>query len=141
MDLKDFIKETVSAIVSATLELQAELGPTGAIVNPPTSSSNDMTFEKHSPIQTMRKVEVVDFDVAVTAKSETSGEVKAGARILMVEIGGKADHGRAKEDVSRVRFQIPIVLPPSPEEYEDLEAKKRQNEEIARSNKPRAAPA
>jgi hypothetical protein len=128
MDLKDFIKETVSAIVSATTELQQELALTGAIINPPTSGNTNMTFEKNSAFHTLRKVEIVDFDVAVTAKSETSGEAKAGVSILMVEIGGKADHGKATENASRVRFQIPIVLPPSPEEDENLAAKKRQDE-------------
>jgi hypothetical protein len=134
MHLKDFIKETVSAIVAATAELQQELAPTGAIINPPTSGSGDMTFEKHSSSHTLRKVEVVDFDVAVTAKSEISGGAKVGVSILMVEIGGKADHGKATENASRVRFQIPIVLPPSPEEDENLVAKKIQYEKMNAGN-------
>ncbi len=140
MDLKDFIKETVSAIVSATAELQQELAPTGAIINPPTSGNSDMTFEKNSAFHTLRKVEVVDFDVAVTARSETSGEAKVGVSILMVEIGGKADHGKATENASRVRFQIPIVLPPSPEEDKNLTAKKNHVEKMGSQQIRRSFP-
>jgi hypothetical protein len=140
MDLKDFIKETVSAIVSATVELQQALAPTGAIINPPTSGNADMTFEMNSAFHTLRKVEVVDFDVAVTAKSETSGEAKVGVSILMVEIGGKADHGKATENANRVRFQIPIVLPPSPEEGENLAAKKSQYEKMSSQHTKRNFP-
>jgi len=36
MDLKEFIKETITSIAEATSELQAELDAIGIIINPPT---------------------------------------------------------------------------------------------------------
>ncbi len=113
MDIKDFIKETVGAIAEATSELQSEYEETGTIINPPVSNQERDLFEEGGTGSTYRRVEVIDFDIAVTASGETGGGGKAGLKILSVEAGMDGKHTQRNEEISRVKFSIPVSLPPS----------------------------
>ncbi|MDW3225104.1 MAG: trypco2 family protein [Paracoccaceae bacterium] len=125
MDLKEFIKETISGIVDATAELQSEYDEMGILINPPVSNSERDLFEEGSIDHTYRRVESVEFDVAVTATNETSGGGKAGLKILSMEAGARGDHLRSNEEISRVKFSIPIALAPSSAEGRSREARER----------------
>ena len=46
MDLKEFIKETITSIAEATSELQAELDAIGIIINPPTKDGEPTFIEE-----------------------------------------------------------------------------------------------
>jgi hypothetical protein len=129
MDLKDFIKETISAIADATEELQAEYLDAGLIVNPPTDSNGTDVYETNSKVHTYRRIKEIEFDVAVSAESNTKGGGAAGLRVLSVELKGGAEHARSSETVSRVQFSIPIVLAPAPEEAVHIERRKKAQEE------------
>ena len=113
MDLKDFIKETVSGIVNATSELQSEFESHGVVINPPVSTTDRDLYEHEEKGHRYRRVEVIEFDVAVTAASGSAGEAKAGLRIFSAEAGIDGKHSRNNEEVSRVRFAIPIVFSPA----------------------------
>ncbi|MFK7881984.1 hypothetical protein [Roseobacter sp.] len=125
MDLKDFIKETISGIVDATVELQAEYDEGGILINPPVSNSERDLFEEGSTDHTCRRVELVEFDVAVTATNETSGGGKAGLKILSIEAGARGGHLRSNEEISRVKFSVPIVLAPSSAEGRSRELREK----------------
>lgn len=122
MDLKEFIKETVAAIVDATSELQVEYESKGVIVNPPVSVKERDLYEHGNTTYRYRRVETIEFDVAVTAASETMGGAKAGLRIFAAEVGADGSHARNHEEVSRVKFSIPIVLSPA-----DIERTNKDN--------------
>lgn len=133
MDIKDFIKETVSAIVDATSELQEEYEQKNVIINPPVSVQERDLYEEDGAGHTYRRVEIVDFDIAVTASSETGGGGKAGLRILSVEAGVDGKHVRSSEHASRVKFSIPITLSPSGAETRNKEVLEARNEKIRQS--------
>ncbi len=113
MDLKDFIKETISAIVESTRELQMQFEHAGVIVNPPVSMKEPNLYEHENTAHRFRRVEIIEFDVAVTAATESSGGAKAGLKIFSAEVGADGKHSRNHEEVSRVKFSIPIVLSPA----------------------------
>lgn len=113
MDLKEFIKQTISGIVDATSELQASYERQGVIINPPVNSQGNNLYREDSMAYTLRRIETIEFDVAITVESETSGGGKAGLRIFAAEAGAEAKHARRGEEVSRVRFSIPLVFAPS----------------------------
>ena len=113
MDLKDFIKETIAAVVESTIELQAQFESQGVIVNPPVSINHRDLYEHENVGHRHRRVETIEFDVAVTAASETAGGAKAGLKIFSVEANADGRHARNHEEVSRVKFSIPIVLSPT----------------------------
>lgn len=129
MDLKDFIKETISAIADATEELQAEYLEDGLIVNPPTDGNGVDVYEPKSEVHTFRRIKEIEFDVAVSAESNTQGGGGAGLKVLSVELKGGAEHARSSGTVSRVQFSIPIVLSPAPEEAKHIEQRKKAKEE------------
>ena len=139
MDLRDFIKETISAIVTATVELQSELESTGVIINPPVSVTERELYEEGSTSHTSRRFEIVEFDVAISAAAETSGGGKAVLKILSIEAGADGKHQRTSEKVSRVKFSIPMALAPSKAEATNLTARREHARTIPSYNPPSVA--
>ena len=131
MDLKDFIKETIVGIVEASRELQERFEKEGVIINPPVSLKERDLYEHGDTRHKYRRVETVEFDVAVTASTESSGGGKAGLKVLSFDAAAEGRHSRQSEQVSRVRFSLPLVLSPASIEGVNKEAAKRQAEEQA----------
>jgi hypothetical protein len=128
MDLRQFVKQTVQDIVEATVELQQDLEGKGVIVNPPLSSDGNITYEHEDADHIRRRIEVIDFDVAVTVGAETAGGGRAGLKVWSVEAGGDGRHARRSEEVSRVRFSLPIVYSPAAVEARNKEAARKRAE-------------
>jgi hypothetical protein len=123
MDLREFIEETIQGIVGATISLQANLEEKGVIINPPVSPEFKEFYQHGARSHTFRKITSVEFDIAVTAGSETGGSGKAGLKVFsIVEAGAEGKHMRSSEEVSRVRFSLPIVLSPAAVEQENVQA-------------------
>jgi Trypsin-co-occurring domain 2 len=123
LNLKEFITETISAIAEATSDLQAKYASEGILINPPAPQSGGPVYQPGSPNYTMRRVQNIQFDVAVTAASETAGGGKAGIKVLSMEIGGSGERTTSSEQVSRVKFEIPLTLKPSEDEKDNTVAK------------------
>ena len=117
MNLKEFVEETISAIVEASMALQDRYEGDEVLINPPAPQSGSGVFHPGSANYTFRHVRDVEFDVALTVGSETSGSGKAGLKVFAAEIGGSGAHARSSEQVSRVRFTIPITLRPTKYEW------------------------
>ena len=123
MDLKQFIKATISAIAEASSELQDEFASSGIIINPPSALSGSDVYQPGSSNYTFRRVQNVRFDVAVTAASAAVGGGSAGIKVWSAELGGKAEKTSSDERVSRVQFQIPMTFRASDEEGQNSSAK------------------
>lgn len=131
MELKEFIKTAIADITNAVKELQGEL-KNGAIVSPsyPHVIANSTVVDPEMG-KANRKISQIDFDVALTVgDSDTIGSnAKVGIQIFSARVGGESKS--RTENVSRITFSIPIVLPTahvkSKEEleYEDFENKKK----------------
>jgi|SRR6056297_1209068 len=133
MDLKEFIKETVSGIVNASQELTKE-GLGSAILNPPTDVNRSTVYEEDGIGHVYRRVENIEFDVAVTVEDETQKEGKAGLKVFSNEVGGGASKGNRNEVVSRVRFSMSICMPRTEQEitnrFHAEEARRKQSEAL-----------
>ncbi len=138
MDLRDFIKETISAIVDATSDLQVKYEPENVIINPPVMLKSRDLFDEGGAYQTFRRVEIVEFDVAVSAASETAGGGKAAVKIMSAEVGADGRHNRKNEEASRVRFSIPVTLRPSSAEGKNR-TKQGEHEGKASSEMPQSS--
>lgn len=108
MELKEFIKTAISDITNAVSELQAELS-NGAIVNP--TLPNSIALKTLVVDEEHRPIEQLAFDVAVTASEESGidGQAKAGISIFGAKVGTATS--AKSENVSRISFVIPVVLP------------------------------
>ena len=107
MELKEFIKGVLRDVTDAVSESQKELS-NGAVVSP-MDTNNDlkayvMKGDKY------RTVSDIDFDIAVTvsAESDKGGNIGGSIRVLSASLGGKV--AVTNEEVSRVKFSIPIVF-------------------------------
>jgi len=142
MDLKDFVKETVASIAEATTELQDELAEHGVIINPPrTDANNGDAFDPKATIKPKLTIIDVQFDVAVSASSETSGGGGAKLKVFSVGVDGKAEHAKSSEQISRINFKLPISLKPSSAEaevadnYEKVREKQRAATQARRTSR------
>jgi hypothetical protein len=135
VDLKEFIQETISGIVDAALELQKKYEDSDILINPPTAFDERNAFRENSASYTYRRVETVEFDVAVSATSESAGGGKAALKILSVEAGVDGTHKRGNEEVSRVKFSIAITLSPSNAEAKNQAVAEAKNQKFLAKQK------
>jgi hypothetical protein len=108
MELKDFIKTAITDITEAVSELKGSLD-NGTVINP-----TIMQGEHGKSVLVENEVRVIErlnFDIAVTATevTELNGKVKAGISVFGAKVG--AENEERVENVSRITFSIPLVLP------------------------------
>ena len=112
MNLKEFVSESLIEIIEGVKDAQSKTGQSGGEVNPsPQGSSSDFT-KQGLFIAGNRKIgSHVEFDVAVTV-SEGSG-AKGGIGIFSgaLNIGASGQTSKTDVSLSRIKFQVPIVLP------------------------------
>lgn len=111
MELKEFIKTAITDITDAVRELQSEL-KNGAIVSPslPHAISNGTVLDPEND-KVNRPISKIDFDVAITVGDSDSVEAgaKVGIQIFSAKLGSETK--THTENVSRMTFSIPLVLP------------------------------
>ena len=128
MDLKDFIKETITQIAESVVAIQQHFDEKeiDAIVNPREfRDSKDGSFSgRYEPMTRSvvqgrgphvsnfnRIVDAIEFDVAVTVESGSSKEVGGKLKVLDIGIGAEGSQIDKLANVSKVKFKIPLVMP------------------------------
>jgi malic enzyme len=98
MDLETFICETLRQIVKGVKTAQLHEDCKGADINPEYTTGPE--------------VKQIDFDVALTVTEGTEKLGKGNIGVASVlGIGGQASLTSASSSVSRIKFNIPLVLP------------------------------
>ena len=118
MELKEFVKETILDIAMAINDANKEASEKGLdlLVNPfplfEHSKGYTETYKDTNGTQTDRKrVEMIDFDVAVTSSNKTDGELGSSISIAGFKVGAGGGVSDGLENVSRIKFQIPVSFP------------------------------
>ena len=110
MELREFVRSTLLEIVAGVSEAQEALiegGSTG-VINPPASGNINRPEYRGTG---SRLLEMVEFDVALTV-TETSDKGLGGRlSIAAASIGTQRGTSIENSEVSRIQFQVPIVLP------------------------------
>ena len=112
MDLKEYIKSTITQISEAVEELNAEL-QNGTVVNPTPISGQDNV--KTSQIieygNKRHPVTEIDFKILtnVSDSQEHGGKVNVAAGII--GMGGRKVSSEANEDESTISFSLSVCLP------------------------------
>lgn len=128
MDLKEFIKESLIAIIGGIADAQKEVQKNGGEINPPVDARENPTTTK--PLMTTSKlppsqrlytsdprtlINLVEFDVAVTTTEEkgSQGGAAAGIKVMAISasVGGGKQLSARSQEASRIKFSIPIALP------------------------------
>lgn len=119
MDLKDFIKNTVSSISEAIKESQEDLKEDGVIINPEKMEIGK-TGEKLLRSDGWRYVQNLDFDIMVGVEDKEG--TKGGGQLKVagiVSIGGSLSDESHTQNQNRIKFTIPVAFSTSstPNEY------------------------
>ncbi len=115
MDLKDFIKETFVQLSKGIEEANEELRDSSALVNPKNVYVNSEDRQNYGRLndnkEFNRVVEVVEFDVAVSASDEAEAGGKFGIKVGVIELGANGKQAETNKAESRIKFKIPMVFP------------------------------
>ena len=119
MDLKDFIKNTISSISSAIVESQEELGEKGVIVNPEKIEIGK-NGKKLLRSDGCRYIQDLEFDILVSIEEQQNDNGKAELKVAGIfNIGGGLSDQNINQNQNRIKFNIPVAFPTSetPEKY------------------------
>ena len=137
MDIKEFIKTTLSQIVEGVAEAQSTVAPLGGIVSPAMASG----ITEHTQFLGLSEggslVFAIDFDVAVTVNAAEG--TKAGAKLevmSLVNLGAGGESSKSSQSMSRVKFRVPLALPvDSATKAAQADRIEKQNAQVARHNR------
>ena len=110
MQLSEFIKTSLIAIVDGVNQASGDIREKGGSVNPlgnPDRTGLRGRMWSHG----CGVVEMVEFDVAVT--EESSGGTSGGIGVFLgpVGVGVKGESAASRGSLSRIQFRIPLLLP------------------------------
>lgn len=114
MDISEFIKETIRQVCDGITWASRDCSQSGVIVNPAISVGENGDFfipKKPSSIAMQRRVQKIDFDIAVEATETTEKSGQAGVAIHVVSGKGNYSKGQTSSTISRISFSVPICLP------------------------------
>ncbi len=116
MELKDFIKETITQIVIGVVEAQVEISQHGAEINP-----KKVQFKEAGQFNYYNsgKPQYVEFDVGLTSIQKSGSIEGIGVFLGSISLGKKNDEGAEHTAVSRIKFSLPVVLPSGTGEHLD----------------------
>ena len=108
MELQTFIRASLTQIVNGIKEAQDDPKNAGAVIVPMRFFDGDKKV--HWP-KAETRVTKVDFDVAVSAEETAKGGGKASLAVMGVGLSGGGGKEKSASSVSRIKFEIMIVLP------------------------------
>ena len=102
MELKEFVKDTLLAIVTGVSECR-----TAGLLNG--------TYIGHGENTALKEEYVVTFDVALATTTGGKGGAKIAVAFPTIgEAAGEIGAGRSNTSTTRVQFQVPMTYPTTP---------------------------
>ena len=114
MNLQEFVAESLSQIVLGVKQAQSSVAATGARVAPLMRTTIDKESIGQAEGDGGQPVYAVDFDVVVMA---AAGKGTKGGIGVVVGAIGLGSQGQSESKIgheSRIRFKVPLLLPPQP---------------------------
>lgn len=106
MELKDFIVSAITSLTDGVAEADRAIKSKGGLVNPGTHTTDGKSNTGFVHPRT-----TLNFDIAISATNTKGGGAGVSAKILVVEakLGGSVES--KNESVSRLTFELDVVLP------------------------------
>jgi hypothetical protein len=113
MDLKTFVAETITQIIEGVKGAQEGAKQLGGHVNPLIAGPVAPELMKHKMfVATGGVAQFVEFDVAVTATEGSGSKGGVGIVVGAFTLGSTGESRGEHTASSRVRFAVPVTLPP-----------------------------
>lgn len=115
MELKEFIKESLSQIIDAVKETQEKYKDTNVVICPDNiqevkSGLYILDENEYDNYSSRSKVQNIEMDIAISV-TEKEGN-KSGLGIAkIINAGISSENAQQNESISKIKFSIPIVLP------------------------------
>jgi hypothetical protein len=149
MELKEFIKETLSQIAAGIEAAQTEVRDCGGFVNPAHRATTKDSDKSHfGALESGQNIFLVDFDVAVTIVEGRGKEAKAKLSVASVlSVGGGGESNKSTSATNKISFKVPMALPVDSvtteklKEQDDLlkEKRRKQTEAVRNINRGRGS--
>ena len=116
MELKEFISETLQAVIAGVAEAQEKAKSYGAFVNPTnvtrtvSNIGENTTWDK----TTNNITQQVKFSVAITVEDKENTGAKIGVVSSLLNLGVNANTENRNQSISHISFNVPVMLPPNP---------------------------
>ncbi len=111
MNLKEFISETITQITEGLEDAKLRTAEYGTIINPPCVGPQDNV--RISNIHSREPAQFLDFDICLTIENSDSVDTKGKLGISTISFGKDKNQAHSNENVSRIRFSIPVIFPQS----------------------------
>lgn len=114
MDISEFIKETIRQVCDGIAQASRECSLSDVIVNPTISVGEDGNYyipRKPSSVAMQRRVQKIDFDIAVEVIESEELEGNGGISLHIITAKGNLSTKTTNSTVNRVSFSVPICLP------------------------------
>lgn len=115
MELKEFIKESLSQIIDAVVETQDKYKETNVLIcsDDIQGENNNLYIRDENLYQFYNRntrVQNIEMDIAISV-TEKEGN-KSGLGIAkIINAGISSENAQQNESISKIKFSIPIVLP------------------------------
>lgn len=107
MEISEFIKTTICEIVNGVNQANESFKTSDASI--PAIVTNECNNEGNKEKQNVINI---GFDIALTVSKSDNGEVGGGIQVAsIINIGGKSEEKTEEQTVSRVNFNLPLILP------------------------------
>lgn len=111
MDIKDFVKESLMQIAECINESNNELCDKGTYIPTGDLTGEGVLFTVIKGTKTRHFIKV-EFDLAVTVSQEHNSIGGGGLSIAsFANVGLKGEDKGKEENISRIKFMIPMALP------------------------------
>lgn len=144
MELKEFIRETLSQIAAGVQASQTEVRDAGGFVNPAFRAGKQEQDNTHFGVLTSgQNIFLVDFDVTVSVIEATETEGKAKLNVAgFMSLGTGGQSNASSTATNRISFKVPLAMPVDTISAEELknqdeaqaERRRRESEAIAQHN-------
>ena len=116
MELKDFIKETITQIINGVVEAQEQISKHGAEINPKKVQFREAGQHNY---YNSGKPQNIDFDIGLTTIQKNGSTEAIGVFLGSISLGKKNEAEDEHTAVSRIKFSLPLVLPSGKGEHLD----------------------
>ena len=111
MELKQFISETLTQILSGIADAQSTAKSHGGQVNPALLPIHPGPIEGSIRDGAGTVAQIISFDVAVTVSEGTATKGGIGVVTGLISLGSAGSSQDSSTTVSRIKFNVPLVLP------------------------------
>lgn len=114
MNISEFIKETIRQVCDGISQASRESSMSDVIVNPTISVGEDGNFfipRKPSSVAMLRRVQKIDFDIAVEVSESEEAGSDGGVSLHVFTAKGNLSTKTTNSTINRVCFSVPICLP------------------------------